>query len=292
MKSDVVIRKNGDGGGGRKGEFLVLAAAPTNTTQFLMGEHGSANNSPDSDWERFHSETEFETREFAKEFYVNDQNSVGANNRARLVKNELISEYLVKEKSVQMLEKQVEAKWGSHFAAAADLSGRCSQRLASSPQPSVKGLADQIRRIKEEIEELTRENQELAAENRQLRTENGRFGRRKESGSTSSSSSDDSSSSEESSSSSSSSSCSDSSSEDEEEEEEESHVAVLAETAAGSCDAVIQSAVGSCEGEEDTRGSSSSAAGGDDRRDDTGYESDRSSSISSGGTVTSSTLCS
>ena len=247
----------------------VAAAAPTNTTQFLMGEHGSANNSPDSDWERFHSETEeFESRQFAKDY--DDSGSEGG---GRLIKNELIAQYLDIEKSVQMLEKQYE-EW------------RCRLAVQAGGIRQQAGLADQIRCVLAEIEELAKENQDLAEENGRLRAENGRHVEISGSSNNSSCSSSNSSSS----SSGSSSSCCESSSETDSEDEDTGaddiavvknsleDVAVVLLPPLGSCDQANDSCDHGSSCDKDS--SCVAPAGGDDRRDDTGYESDRSSSLS------------
>ncbi len=255
---------------GHRGELLLAtaaASAPTNTTQFLMGEHCSANNSPDSDWERFHSETEFESREFAKDFHSESDQSCGrsSSSRSRLFKNELIAEYLAMEKVVQVLEKQYE-EWRSRLATTAIPVQECGSLTIRPPA----AVVDQIRRVRDEIGQLTRENQLLTMENSQLRTENRR--RRHGVGTVESGSSSSESSSSESSSSSSSSSCSsccDSSSEAEEDEDDEKPPVTVAQ--------LCQPARSD---NESSRSSGSTAPAGDDRRDDTGYESDRSSSVS------------
>jgi len=173
-----------------------LAAAPDNTTQFLMSdqEPAASTNYSDSDMES-DAENDFAKREFSKEY------EKIASNKQKLPITKLIEEYFMYETEVKDLEKKYD-----EMTAQEQLKARLG-----TVEPEV---AEKIRIFHEEISKIREENRLLEDQNLRLRDENRSYHHDSD---TSSSSSDSSSSGSDSSSDSDESS----SSEDDDESEEE-----------------------------------------------------------------------
>lgn len=142
-----------------------LAAAPDNTTQFLMSdqEPAASTNYSDSDMES-DAENDFAKREFSKEY------EKMASNKQKLPINKLIEEYFMFETEVKDLEK----KYGEMTA-----QEQLKARLGTVEYDWEKGevamepeVAEKIRIFHEEIAKIREENRLLEQENLRLREEN------------------------------------------------------------------------------------------------------------------------
>jgi len=224
-----------------------LAAAPDNTTQFLMSdqEPAASTNYSDSDMES-DAENDFAKREFSKEY------EKIASNKQKLPITKLIEEYFMYETEVKDLEKKY-----NEMTAQEQLKARLGTveydwekgEVAMEPE-----VAEKIRIFHEEISKIREENRFLEDQNLRLRDENRSYHHDSD---TSSSSSDSSSSGSDSSSDSDESS----SSEDDDESDEEIETENNEPTSTG--EAVVNNL--NC------------ADLLEQRKDDTGYESSGSS---------------
>ena len=168
----------------RQGPYLRrkarLAAAPGNTTQFLMGDQAVARtNFSDSDLDNSsENDEQFREREFAK-----DYDSLKPI-RQKLTKSKLIEELMTVEKDVKMLEKKY-AEMTAEEQLQARL-GTVERGCKADPK-----LDEKIRIFQDEIVRMAKENLSLKTENTRLINE-----KRAEEVSSSSSSGSDSSSSD------------------------------------------------------------------------------------------------